>query len=437
MSLMVVGILVWILLASGVFQNRNVPGASKIDFSMGTVITTNIYSKDGERIAKDVNALIRELDAEVLSWREEGSEIAVLNQALAEQRIGDVGQAGNAGAEGSSFEQTRNVGAEDNSFERVGDAGAEDNSFERVGDAGAEGNPFEQVGNKGTDIENSAQGDIAETDVVCVDVSEAVAGYIEASLKLCRDSNGALDITIHPLIDLWGIESDAPRVPEEQEIHAALSTIGYDRLSVSVGEETKVQAVSSGLSIDLGSVGKGIAADEVRSFLVEQSKDRGDRNTVKGAVVSIGGTILTYGSKPDQTPWQVGIRDPRGSQDSLIGYVSLEGTHVTSTSGDYEQYFEQNGVRYHHIFDPSTGYPADSGLMSVTIVCDNGLYSDGLSTACFILGYEDSLPLLMEYDAEAVFVTMDQKIYVTDGLANSLTVTNEEYQVVRTGRMDE
>ncbi len=257
------------------------------------------------------------------------------------------------------------------------------------------------------------------------EVPEQTARYIQDSLTLCEDSGGALDITIHPLIDLWGIESDTPNVPSEEEIEAALVRTGYS--GIHVPDATHIQSDRTGLSIDLGAVGKGIAADEVCAYLNQQNENQNDGTSVRGAVIAIGGTVLVYGKKPGNQPWQVGIRDPEGSQDSYLGYLSLKGTTVVSTSGGYEQYFEENGIRYHHIFDPDTGYPAESGLMSVTVICESGLHSDGLSTACFILGYEDSLPLLEAYNAEAVFVTTENQIYVTDGLQDSFTLTNENY----------
>jgi thiamine biosynthesis lipoprotein len=194
-------------------------------------------------------------------------------------------------------------------------------------------------------------------------------------------------------------------------------------------DDAHIQTDAPGLSIDLGAVGKGVAADEVCKYLNQQNADSTSGIHVQGAVVSIGGTVLVYGKKSGNQVWQVGIRNPRGSQDSSIGYLSLKETTVVSTSGDYEQYFEEDGVRYHHIFDPSTGYPADSGLMSVTVVCEQGIYSDGLSTACFILGYEDSLPLLKQYDAEAVFITTDYDVIVTDGLTDSFTLTNDDFDL--------
>lgn len=267
--------------------------------------------------------------------------------------------------------------------------------------------------------------ELQESKKAVTDVKTAT--YIKDSLKLCGDSGGALDITIHPLIQLWGIETGHPAAPKETDILQISET--YDYSKIQVNSENHVLAENTGLSIDLGAVGKGIAADEVRMYLERVNAEKGTelQNPVTGAVVAIGGTVLVYGNKPGNQSWQVGIRDPRGNQDEYLGYLTLKETTVVSTSGDYEQYFEEDGVRYHHIFDPDTGYPANQNLMSVTVVCDSGIYSDGLSTACFVLGYETSLDLLEKYNAEAIFVTCDKDIYVTDGLYNDFTLTNNHY----------
>lgn len=234
---------------------------------------------------------------------------------------------------------------------------------------------------------------------------------LSQAYDICRDSEGALDITIRPLAKLWNIEeadSEGFLVPNREEIEHALANVGYERVTLSA--EPAVTLSQPGIILDLGAVGKGYALDKVRDYL--------DMHGATGAVVSVGGSILLYGGKNDHSDWRVGIRNPQGDMDEMIGYLSFPaGTTVCiSTSGDYEKYVMLDGVRYHHILDRSTGCPAESGLSSVTIVCENGLYSDALSTACFVLGYERSLPLLEQYDAEAVFIDKENHITVTAGL---------------------
>lgn len=173
-------------------------------------------------------------------------------------------------------------------------------------------------------------------------------------------------------------------------------------------------------TLDLGAVGKGIACDVAQNYLKQQKE-------VSGAVIAVGGSILLYGSKADGSNWNVAVQNPRGKDGEAMGVLSLSGTTNVSTSGDYEKYFMQNGKRYHHILDPSTGYPAESSLISVTVVSDNGLLSDGLSTACFVLGKEKGERLLETYGAEGVFIDQNKKVTVTKGLKDKFTILNEEY----------
>lgn len=247
-------------------------------------------------------------------------------------------------------------------------------------------------------------------------LSDTLYTALVQATNVCRDSSGALDITIRPLASLWNIEDATAedfRVPSDAAIADTLESVGYE--SVSFAEDTAVVIADEGRILDLGAVGKGFALDVVR----ERLKADG----VKGAAISVGGSVLVYGEKSDGSEFRVGIRDPQGTSEDMIGYLTFAaGTDMCiSTSGDYEKYIEKDGKRYHHILDRSTGYPADAGLSSVTVVCGNGLYSDALSTACFVLGYEKSLALLEKYDAEAVFIDKDGQITVTDGLKLQFT----------------
>lgn len=248
------------------------------------------------------------------------------------------------------------------------------------------------------------------------DLSEEFETWISATLELAEKSEGAFDPTIGELTRLWNIEGENPTVPPKEKIEDCLKEIGYDKVHIKDHqiyiEETR--------TIDLGAAGKGIACDEAADYL-EQNK------TVKGAVVAVGGSILTYGEKPDGEPWAVAVQTPDGEDGQAMGVIRLSGTNYISTSGDYEKYFEQDGKRYHHILDPHTGYPSESDLSSVTIVCDNGLLSDGLSTACYVLGEEKALALLKEYDAEGIFIDHEGKVTVTDGLLDSFEILDGNY----------
>lgn len=232
--------------------------------------------------------------------------------------------------------------------------------------------------------------------------------------ELRKSSGGAFDPLLGRLSDLWGFGTGNERVPDKDEINSALNGTGS---AIEINESGI--KIPSGTVLDLGSVGKGIACDEVRGVL--------ENSRIKRAVVSVGGSILLYGEGEKFT---VGIRDPFSeSSTESFAVLTLPATCV-STSGSYERYFDRDGVRYHHILDPKTGYPAESGLVSVTVVCSDGFMSDALSTACFVLGYEKSLPLLEKYGAQAVFVFNDRSVRVTGSLADSFKLEKDGFKLL-------
>lgn len=287
-------------------------------------------------------------------------------------------------------------------------------------------------------------------------IDSDMALWVKDSLELARRSDGAFDPTIGRLTRLWNIEGENPKVPSKQEIKNTLKDTGYTKIHLEKAksestdtsenvsntdkdtENTTSENKKTGSSnntdegvssiyiedkctLDLGAVGKGIACDVVQDYLKKQKE-------VSGAVVAVGGSILLYGSKSDGNDWNVAVQDPRGQDGEAMGVLSLAGTTNVSTSGDYEKYFMQDGKRYHHILDPSTGYPAESGLISVTVVSDRGLLSDGLSTACFVLGKEKGEKLLESYGAEGIFIDQNKKVTVTKGLKDKFTILNDKYK---------
>ena len=244
-----------------------------------------------------------------------------------------------------------------------------------------------------------------------IEVSEEMSLLLDRCLDVWKESDGALDVTIGAVVGLWDIDSRAGEgkdavftLPTDAEIREALSASGSDRLH----KQERTLFLQAGMQIDLGAVGKGIALDRILTYLEEHEN-------VTGAIISAGGSVLTYGKKPDGACWRVGVTDPADTASS-IGTLKLEGQWCVSTSGDYERYVEVDGVRYHHIIDPATGYPADSGVAGVTILSRDGFLSDALSTACFILGAERGIPLAEHYGAEALFVGKDGSIVMTDGM---------------------
>ncbi|CDC10377.1 membrane-associated lipoprotein involved in thiamine biosynthesis [Clostridium sp. CAG:413] len=243
-------------------------------------------------------------------------------------------------------------------------------------------------------------------------LSDEMRDYITELLEVGKMSGGKFDIALGAVSDLWSF-NDSPRVPSTDELTEALSRSGSDKLSLSGNTLTR----ADGCIIDLGSAGKGIALDKVKSYLSDKK--------ISSAVVSVGGSVLLYG----KGSFNVGVRDPWGEAGRSVMTVKL-GAGCVSTSGSYERCFEQGGKRYHHILDPDTGLPVENGLVSVTVISDSGLLSDALSTACFVLGAEGGAKLAAKYGCEAIFITEDKKVICTDGIKPNVTVLVDGYTVV-------
>lgn len=247
----------------------------------------------------------------------------------------------------------------------------------------------------------------AEGEEVCGELWD----ILQTVWSVSERSGGALDVTVGDVVRLWDIDSYAAgekegkfEVPSEELIRQALRDTGYEKVVFDDGR----LYLPEDMNLDLGAVGKGIACGQIQEYLKT-------REEVTGAVVSVGGSVATYGKKPDGSPWRVGILNPEDT-GSYLGFLVLEGMWCVSTSGDYERYVEADGIRYHHILDPSDGRPADSGVRSVTILTEDGLLGDALSTACFVLGEEKGLKLAEDFGAEALFVSADGRISMTEGM---------------------
>jgi len=243
----------------------------------------------------------------------------------------------------------------------------------------------------------------------CTTVSSETYEVLSGAVRMSEISGGLFDITITPLLDLWDYKHSS-RVPEEAEIQKALAFVNFRDLILDSKEKTAALR-KKGQSIDLGGIGKGYAGDRCIQILRD--------NGISSAFVNIGGNVSTLGNKPDGSPWIVGIRHPR-QENSLLGAVRVTGKAVV-TSGDYERYFvDPDGNRRHHILNPVTGYPADSGLISVSVVCDSAVVADALSTAVFAGGIEKGPEYLAHFPgAEAILVDRLQRVYITKGISES------------------
>ena len=239
---------------------------------------------------------------------------------------------------------------------------------------------------------------------------------MERALELYKKTDGAFDIAIYPVMQAWGFPTQEYHVPDDATLKDRLaladaSKVNYDK------DTRKISFDQDGMEIDLGGIAKGYTSSQIMQIY----QDCG----VTSGLVNLGGNVQALGCKTDGSKWRVAIQSPDDTEDYL-GILEIENQAVI-TSGGYERYFEEDGVTYHHIIDPATGYPADSGLISVTIVSDDGTLADGLSTSLFIMGEEKAAQFWRENSGEfeTIMETSDGKLYVTEGIADSLTTDRD------------
>ncbi|MBQ6346924.1 MAG: FAD:protein FMN transferase [Clostridia bacterium] len=242
-----------------------------------------------------------------------------------------------------------------------------------------------------------------------VEVSDDTVILLQTARRVSAYSDGAFDVTIAPVSTMWDFTSGAAVVPDADAIARAAALVDYTRMDI----EGNTVTLPENMMIDLGGIAKGYIADEVKLYLM----DRG----VKSAVLSFGGNIVTIGLKPDGSPWKVGIQDiDKPTGEYML--VSLNFGGSTVTSGIYERGFETDGVYYHHILDPATGWPVQNELASVTIFSDSSMWGDALATAAFALGPEKGMALIEALNgAEAVFISRDRSVTATSGADKYLT----------------
>lgn len=235
-------------------------------------------------------------------------------------------------------------------------------------------------------------------------VSEDTARILTRASEFYRETGGLFDCTVYPLMEVWGFPSKTYRVPTGTELDAARALVDGSRVQV----ENETVRLGAGQKIDLGAIGKGYASEQVMEIFREAG--------VKHAMVSLGGNVQTLGTRPDGTPWRIGLRDPEGDSSSYLAAVEVEDRAVV-TSGGYERYFEAEGHRYIHILDPRTGRPAQSDLLSATVVSPDGVLADALSTALYIMGLDGALDYWRSHTGfELLLLSGDGTLYATEGL---------------------
>jgi thiamine biosynthesis lipoprotein len=232
---------------------------------------------------------------------------------------------------------------------------------------------------------------------------------IKRGIFFSQLTEGNFDITIKPLVDLWGINGEHPKVPSEDEIRSVLKEIGSQRVVINESQST-IQLPREEMGIDLGGIAKGYAADEIKRIFQQYQ--------VVNALINLGGNVIVMGHNPTGARWRIGIQNPLAARGQYIGTIEMTDKTVV-TSGSNEQFFIKNGVRYHHIINPRTGYSSENGLLSVTVVSECSMDADAVTTALFIQDIQESMHMLKSIHAEAVFIMQNKDIFVTEGLIDN------------------
>lgn len=260
---------------------------------------------------------------------------------------------------------------------------------------------------------NSDTWSINHAEGKAVKVSEDTINLLKTAQEIGSKTNGALDVTSYPLLKAWGFTMDTQQIPDSKTLRAASELVDFRKISL----DNDSVCIPNGMQVDFGSLAKGYTSDQVVGILRESG--------VKSALVNLGGNVHAVGTKPDGTLWKVGVQDPFFPSEQIC-VLEISDLAVI-TSGNYERCFTgEDGKEYWHIIDPKDGYPADNGLVSVTIVGESGLFCDALSTALFVLGTEKAIEYWhSEENFEMILVTDDAKLYYTEGLKASIDVSDK------------
>lgn len=253
-------------------------------------------------------------------------------------------------------------------------------------------------------------------------LSKITANLVKRSLEIYQKTDGLFDITIYPLMELWGFPSKNYKVPSDKEIKEKLKDVGSDKIifDEAAGE---ISFKNRGMEIDFGGIGKGYITDELVKILTEEK--------VESAIINLGGNVFGFKKKPDGSLWNVAIRDPN-EPDKYMAVIKLEDSAVI-TSGGYERYFEKDGVTYHHILDPRTGKPSNSNLKSVSIVSKDGTLADALSTSLFIMGEEGAAEYWKKNgnNFDIILMTKDNRLLISNNIKGKVMSDNYEVEVIK------
>jgi len=251
-----------------------------------------------------------------------------------------------------------------------------------------------------------------------IEVSDDTYFIINKSIYYSELSKGFFDITVGPLVSLWGIGTAEAKVPPLKEINNLVKLIDYQKIKLTPLNNL-VFLEEKGMEIDLGAIAKGFIADKVCELFKEDG--------VKGAIINLGGDVRLLGRKPDGKLFRIGIQDPFEKRGVAVGVYEGENISIV-TSGVYERYYEENGVRYHHIFNPKTGYPADNDIMGISVITEKAIDGDAISTSFFLLGSKEALALAEKLkDTEVIIITKDKRIILSNGINANFTLANNDF----------
>lgn len=287
-----------------------------------------------------------------------------------------------------------------------------DKSFDRV----REIESLVSINKEGTLLDEVNQ----SAGIAPVKVDKDTFAMVKEGLEYSQITNGLFDITVGPLVQLWRIGFPEARVPSPDEIPPVLKLINYN--DVELNEDDKsIFLKKPNMIIDLGAVAKGFTADAISKVLTE--------NNVNSAIIDLGGNVYTHGKKITGEDWRVGIQNPLSSRGDILGTINVSNKSIV-TSGTYERFIEKDGVKYHHILNPKTGYPYSNNISGISIISDKSVDGDILSTSVFAMGIDDGLAYVESRpDIQAIFVTNDNKIYLSSGMKNLFNLTNTEFEI--------
>jgi len=249
-------------------------------------------------------------------------------------------------------------------------------------------------------------------------VSEETYMLIKEAIRYSELTDGYFDITVNPIVELWGIGTEEAKVPIDAEIKHVLEAVNFKNIVLL--ENNQVELLNDA-TIDLGGIAKGFIADEIATLL--------DKNQFGKALINLGGNVFALGSSTEDVPWNIGIRHPLNNQSGVLLKIALDNKSVV-TSGIYERFLELDGAIYHHIFDPFTGHPMDNELLSLTVISDESIDGDALSTGLFNMGLDKAFQKASELSVDLIVVTKDNTIYITPYLSDKITVFDENYQLI-------